>query len=246
MRSKVLFGILGCLMAPAAHASEQVPEAVIETATQYLPGFEQESVAPARVPGLFTIKYGPDIFYVSSDGRYIVRGDIIDIKEGVNVTEIARKKGRIEAVESLGEDSMIVFSPEEVNGTITVFTDITCPYCAKLHSEVPQLNENGIKVRYLAFPRAGIPSKDADDMVSVWCADDPREAITEAKAGFDVDPKTCPNPVKRHYDTGNQVGVNGTPAIVLEDGSLVGGYIPYARLTEAAMQAHLHAIEAGL
>ena len=135
---------------------------------------------------------------------------------------------------------MIVFSPEpeEVKGTITVFTDITCPYCAKLHREIGQLNDKGIKVRYLAFPRVGVPSSVADDMASIWCADDPQEAMTDAKAGFGVDPKNCPNPVKEHYYIGNKVGVRGTPAIILEDGTMIGGYIPYERLANSAIQAH--------
>ena len=239
MKAKTLFiMMLGALPMYSAHASDHIPQAVIQTATQYLPGFKPEQVTPSRIPGLFALVYGPNVFYMSADGRYIVRGDIIDIAEGINVTDIARKKLRIDAVESLGEGSMIVFSPEQVKGTITVFTDITCPYCVKLHQEVGQLNDNGIKVRYLAFPRVGVPSSVADDMASVWCADDPHQALTDAKAGLGVDPKICPNPVKRHYYMGNKVGVSGTPAIVLEDGSLLEGYVPYLRLTDAAQQAH--------
>jgi thiol:disulfide interchange protein DsbC len=239
MKAKTLFiMVLAPLPMYSAHASDHIPQAVIRTATQYLPDFKPEHATPSRIPGLFTLEYGPNIIYMSADGRYLVRGDVIDLIEGINVTDVARNKLRIDAVESLGEDSMIVFSPEEVKGTITVFTDITCPYCAKLHREVGQLNDNGIKVRYLAFPRVGVPSSVADDMASVWCADDPRQALTDAKAGLGVDPKRCPNPVQEHYDMGNKVGVNGTPAIVLEDGNLLGGYIPYLRLTDAAQQAH--------
>ena len=239
MKAKTLFIIMLVPMPMySAHASDHVPQAVIQTATQYLPGFNPEQVTPSRIPGLFALVYGPNVFYMSADGRYIVRGDIIDIAEGINVTDVARKKLRIDAVESLGEGSMIVFSPEQVKGTISVFTDITCPYCAKLHREVGQLNDNGIKVRYLAYPRVGVPSSVADDMASVWCADDPRQALTDAKAGRGVDPKRCPNPVQEHYDMGNKVGISGTPAIVLEDGSLLEGYVPYLRLTDAAQRAH--------
>lgn len=227
-----LFGVL------PVSASEHAPQAVIDTATEFLPGFLPEHVTQSAIPGIFELEYGSNVFYISADGRYLVRGDVIDLVEGVNITETKRKSIRVDAIETLGEDSMIVFSPEKVDATITVFTDITCPYCAKLHQEVAQLNEKGIKVRYLAFPRAGVPSDVADDMASVWCADDPRQALTDAKAGLGVDPRNCPNPVKMHYEMGNQVGVNGTPAIILEDGTLVGGYVPYDRLADAALQAH--------
>ena len=233
-----LIMMLGLLPLFSTYASDHIPQAVVETAKQYLPGFKPEDIVPSRIPGLFRMKYGPNIFYMSADGRYIVRGDVIDIAQGTNVTEIERKKGRIDAIELLEEDSMIVFAPEEVKGTITVFTDITCPYCAKLHREVGELNEAGIKIRYLAYPRVGVPSPVADDMASIWCADDPREALTDAKAGFGVEPIDCPNPVKEHYHVGNKVGVNGTPTIILEDGSLIGGYVPYQRLANSAIQAH--------
>lgn len=239
MKTKGLFVVLlGALPALSAFASDHVPQAVIQTATRYLPGFRVENISPSRIPGLFTLEYGPNIFYMSTDGRYIVRGDVIDVTDGVNVTEVARKKARLGAIEVLDEGGMIVFSPDEVQGTITVFTDITCPYCAKLHSEVEQLNESGIKVRYLAFPRVGVPSSVADDMASVWCADDPQQALTDAKAGFGVEPMSCENPVEKHYYVGNQVGVDGTPTIILEDGSVLGGYVPHARLADAARQAY--------
>ena len=239
MKSKTLL-IMTSLLFPflSTHASDHIPQVVIKTAKQYLPGFKSGDIVPSRIPGLFRMKYGPNVFYMSADGRYLVRGDVIDIALGTNVTEIERKKGRIDAIESLSEDSMIVFSPENVKGTITVFTDITCPYCAKLHREVGELNEAGIEVRYLAYPRVGVPSSVADDMASIWCADDPREALTDAKAGFGVDPKDCPNPVKEHYNVGNKVGVRGTPTIILEDGSLIGGYVPHQRLAASAIQAH--------
>lgn len=238
MRLSVFLALfLGMLPVSVIHASEDVPQAVIQTATQYLPGFKSENAKLSGIPGLYQVEFESNIVYMSADGRYIVRGDVIDVEGGVNLTETARKGLRTDAIEALGEDSMIVFEPKEVRGTITVFTDITCPYCAKLHREVAQLNQNGIRVRYLAFPRAGVPSSVADDMASIWCADDRQKALTDAKLGVGVQAKNCPNPVREHYETGNTVGVNGTPAIVLEDGTLVAGYVPAMRLTDSAIQA---------
>ena len=240
MRLKLIFTVLlGSLVINSAHASGHIPQVVMQTVTKYFPGFAPEQLTPSPIPGLFTLEYGASIYYMFADGRYLFRGDIIDLVEGVNLTETKQKMARASAIESLGEDSMIVFSPQgEVKATVTVFTDITCPYCAKLHREVAQLNKNGIKIRYLAYPRVGVPSSVATDMASVWCADDPREALTDAKSGFGVEPKSCQNPVKQHYDMGRRVGVTGTPAIFLEDGSMLAGYVSPSRLTAAAQQAH--------
>lgn len=222
----------------SSHAAETGPQAVVDSVTQYLPGFRARNIEPSHIPGLYQLRYGPNIFYMSADGRYIVHGNIIDISEGRNMTEIARKNARIESLSSLEEEDMIVFSPEIIEATITVFTDITCPYCAKFHLDVPKLNEAGIEVRYLAYPRVGIPSPVADDMASVWCADDPRQALTDAKAGLGVDSATCSDPIREHYRAGNKIGVEGTPTIVLEDGGLLAGYMPYLRLIHTARQAN--------
>ena len=231
--------MLGALIVASVNADNHIPKPVLDTATQYLPGFKSDSVKPSPIPGLYRIIFGGNIIYMSEDGRYIVRGDVIDMEDGENLTELERNHVRLSAIEALGEESMIVFEPEqEVKGTVTVFTDITCAYCAKLHREVPQLNANGVRVRYLAFPRMGVPSPVAEDMISVWCADDPQKAMTDAKSGLGVESASCPNPVQNHFDLGGQVGVRGTPAILLEDGSMIGGYVPHARLTAAALQAH--------
>lgn len=229
-----------------AYSEQHIPQAVIDTASKHLPTFKTENAAKSPIDGLFRVSFGPNILYISADGRYVVDGQMIDIIQGVNLTDIERSKALTATLKDFNEDNMIVFAPEQVTSTITVFTDITCPYCVKLHQEVPQLNDNGVKVRYLAYPRAGIPSAVADDMVSVWCADDPHQAITDAKAGLAVTPKECPNPVNAHYDLGVQIGIKGTPTIILEDGNQLGGYIPYAKLAEVAQQAHAAATQSEL
>ena len=128
---------------------------------------------------------------------------------------------------------MIVFAPEETKYTVTVFTDVDCLYCAKLHREMAALNDYGIKVRYLAFPRAGIHSETYNKMVSVWCADDTQKAMTQAKLNRRVEPKQCKNPVKDHYNMGQLVGVNGTPTMIFDNGELYPGYIPPETLLQA-------------
>jgi thiol:disulfide interchange protein DsbC len=234
----VIFSLLPLL---PANAVELVPQAVLDSASKLFSVFTSADIIESDIPGLYQIPVGSNIVYVSEDGRYALRGDIIDTELGINLTERERNKKLGKLIDEIEENSMIVFAPEEIKSTITVFTDITCPYCAKLHNEVPQLNANGIKVRYLAFPRVGIPSSVADDMASVWCADDPQQALTDAKAGFGVPDadERCVSPVSEHYNLGLKIGIGGTPTIILEDGSILGGYVPYLELVEAAQQAHL-------
>ena len=162
----------------------------------------------------------------------MLRGDLVDIGSKTNLTEAKRNAARIAAIEGLGEDSMIVFAPEKTEHTLTVFTDVDCRFCAKLHSEMAKLNHFGVKVRYLAFPRAGIPSENYDRMVSVWCADDTHKAMTRAKLHGDVTTKRCANPVRDHFNMGQLVRVNGTPTLILENGLLYPGYLPPDRLIQ--------------
>ena len=207
-------------------ADGEVPPALSARLEILAPGMKPDHVAATALPGMYEVRFGSIIVYLSKDGRYMLRGDLIDLDAGRNVTEAARRTMRAEAMGELGESSMIVFAPDTVKHTITVFTDVDCPYCARMHEQMADYNRLGIAIRYTAFPRAGVGSATYDKMVSVWCADDQRGAMTDTKAGVAVKPARCDNPVERHYEAGKAVGVTGTPAIVLKSGTLIPGYVP--------------------
>jgi thiol:disulfide interchange protein DsbC len=214
-------------------AEDAVPAAVTDALARLVPGTPPTSVRAAPSPGYYEVMYGAELVYVSADGRYMLRGDIIDLQDQRNLTEDTRASARIRALEALGDDSMVVFGPKDAKHTVTVFTDVDCPYCVKLHQEVPELNRQGVRVRYLAFPRAGVGSPSYRKTVSVWCAEDRNQALTDAKAGKSVPEKTCENPVADHFALGQMLGVTGTPTLILEDGRIVPGYVPAARLVQA-------------
>jgi thiol:disulfide interchange protein DsbC len=198
-----------------------------------LGGVTPDSVADSSLPGLYEITIGAQILYLSEDGRYVIQGDIVDLASSDNVTENRRNGLRAKAVEAVGEDKMIIFAPkDEAKYTITIFTDIDCGYCRKLHQEIASYNDLGIKVRYMMFPRTGLNTESYDKAVSAWCADDRKEAITRAKRGETIEAKTCDNPVSQHYNLGQQLGVRGTPSIILADGEMVPGYVPADRLVQ--------------
>jgi thiol:disulfide interchange protein DsbC len=131
---------------------------------------------------------------------------------------------------AIPESSMIVYKAENEKHVLSVFTDIDCVYCRKLHQEMAQMNELGITVRYLAFPRAGLNSPSYDKAVSVWCAGDRNAAMDSAKGSGQIEAIKCDAPVAMHMQVARQLGVNSTPSLVLEDGRLQPGYAPPKQL----------------
>ena len=181
--------------------------------------------------------YGPRLVYVTEDARFLLQGSIIDMQTRENITEPRLMKAKIDAVEGVGVENMLVFSPPEgtaVKHRVNVFTDIDCGYCRKLHAEMPEYNKNGIEIRYLFYPRAGRGTESYKKAVRVWCSQDRHKAMDIAKAGNPVPASNtnCENPVDGHMALGTMVGVSGTPALVLDDGQLVPGYVPAARLVK--------------
>lgn len=231
MKIKPILGSLGlaALLGLGSQAWADVA-AVKASLEKLLPGVDLGTVEAAPVAGLYEVVVGPRIFYVSADGRYLIQGKVIDTQTRRNITDEKLAKAKKAAVEKVGEENMVVFPAKDEKHTITVFTDIDCGYCRKLHNEMEAYNDAGISVRYLFYPRSGVDSPSYDKAVSVWCADDRNEAMTKAKNGQSLDSKKCDNPVQDHMFLGELMGVNGTPAIVLEDGNLLPGYVPAKRM----------------
>jgi thiol:disulfide interchange protein DsbC len=225
----VVFGLLVLMAYSSAYAESVESKKIREIIKQQLKA-EPTSIVESPVQGLYEVTVPPRIFYVSADGRYVLLGNLIDINSRKNLTQEKEGLARVAALEKMGEDSMIVFAPKQVKHTISVFTDIDCGYCRKLHNEIEQYNKLGIKVRYLAYPRAGIGSGSYQKAVSVWCAKDKKKALTTAKNGGNVPSKECDNPVKQHFELGQELGVSGTPALVLENGQIYPGYAPANKL----------------
>lgn len=192
----------------------------------YSIGLEVNEINDSEIPGLKEVISDRGIFYVSADGQYLVAGRMFDMNNGMtNLTDQSLAKLRLEGISKF-KDSMIVFPAENEKHRITVFTDTTCGYCKKLHGEMADYNKLGITVQYLGFPRGGLQSTSYDNLQNVWCADDQQGAMTAFKSGSSVSSKACATKVAQHYELGQAAGVTGTPAIILDDGSLIGGYKP--------------------
>jgi thiol:disulfide interchange protein DsbC len=215
----------------------QAAETLVTRLKALRPDIPIENVSVSPIPGIYALELaGGTVFYGTEDGRYLFAGDLYELgdEDLVNLAEAGRAELRQELLAGVPRSEMIVFSPEgDTRAAINVFTDVDCGFCQKLHQEVPELNEMGIEVRYLAYPRAGVGSESYRKIVSAWCAEDPNTALTRLKARQPVPDASCPNPVAKQLDLGRQMGVSGTPAIVLQDGTMLPGYMPAERLAEA-------------
>ncbi len=207
--------------------------AVRKSLTESMPSIKIDSVKPSEVKGLYEVTIGANIFYVSDDGKYMLQGHLIDVKERKDLTESKLTGTRKLSLDKLGKNKMIIFSPKDIKHKVTVFTDIDCGYCRKLHSEMDQYLAKGISVQYLFFPRAGKGSESYDKAVSVWCADDRNAALTSAKNGKGLKTKSCENPIDEHMKLATEFEVRGTPMIVTDKGNVFPGYVPADRLAQA-------------
>lgn len=219
--------------APVAASEATVDTALLNEKLKPLFGDVPDSIKPTPVNGVYEAKFGTELIYVSADGRYFFSGDLIDGTSRTNLSEQSRTVERKEMLAKVEDKDAVIFKAKgEQKHLLTVFTDVDCGYCVKLHKEVNQLNEAGVSVRYLAYPRAGVGSESYKKIVNVWCADDKQDALTKSKAGETIASKECENPVAKEFELGQKLGVNGTPALFTEDGTMIPGYRPADQLVK--------------
>lgn len=192
---------------------------------------EPTSIQQSIIPNLYQVMYGTELVYVSADGKFFLAGDLINLETRENLSEVAKRSIRRDMLDKQ-DNKPVVFKSKNEKHVLTVFTDIDCPYCAKLHREVPALNEKGVTIEYLMFPRAGLRSKSFKTAVSMWCSDDNLQAMTDAKERKPIEDRTCDNPIAAQYNLGGELGVTGTPALITSSGKLIPGYIPADKLVQ--------------
>lgn len=228
----VFSAFLLIILGSTAVASEKDLKQVKADLVRAFPELATSIVKPAPVPGLYEIEFDAKIFYTTEDGKYLIMGDLVEVGTRQNITESRRAAHRLQVLDSVGEENMIVMGPAKPRRTLTVFTDVECPYCAKFHLDVPELNRAGVKVRYLFYPREGLASESYKKSVAVWCDVDRVKSIGIAKAGGKLNMKTCANPVEKHYLLGAKLEIRGTPTLFFDDGKIIPGYVPAPRLIE--------------
>jgi thiol:disulfide interchange protein DsbC len=230
---KVVLKIALVFTAFNAIAAEQVEERLAKIIEQGFPDIDVSSVSSTPIENIYEVVIGTDVVYMTGDGRYIIRGDLIDMQERQNISKDVRSLARAKLLKTIPESEYIEFASKDSKDIIYVFTDVDCGYCRKLHKDVPELNTNAITVRYLAYPRGGLNSPAYEQMVNIWCAEDRPQALTDAKNGMPALVKTeanCKSPVIGQHALGQEMGMTGTPAIFLENGRSLPGYMPPTEL----------------
>lgn len=199
------------------------------------PSASIQHIAPSEIDGLYSFVLQGDLYYIANNGKYLLKGQMLDIStpkvrnlSSERMAEIQKKESpmRMEEISKLDESSMVVYKAPNEQHVITIFTDVDCGFCQKLHRERQDYLDLGITLRYLAFPRAGLDSKSADKLRGIWCASDQQTAMTDAKIRNKYRNGSCQTPFKEHMALVRKFGLNGTPGIILENGDLIGGYLP--------------------
>ncbi|MGS2718762.1 DsbC family protein [Eionea flava] len=229
---------------PVQNTEEAIPQGIANTIIRRLQearsDIEISNLRRSPLEGIYKVDLNGQLAFVSEDGGFLISGEMYQINPGylLNLQEEERREQevafapkRARMLAAIDTKEMIVYSPEEKKGHIYVFTDIDCGFCRRLHSQLDQMLTMGIEVRYLAFPRAGVNSRSAEKLITTWCSDNPQSLMTRFKRGENIALSNCErHPIFDHYMLGQDVGVTGTPAIVLESGQLIPGAVSPERL----------------
>lgn len=236
-------GLLTTLFASTQLTNKQIKSHI----TQVFPNVNISSISDSPVSGLLQVTSDNDVVYVTQDGRYLIVGNIVSLdKDHTNLTEQYRKKLRLDLIHKIPANEEIVYKPKKIKHIVTVFTDVDCAYCRKLHRDIQQYLDKGIEIKYLPFPRSGKNTPSYYKAVTIWCAkgNERNKLLDQAKLTNDFkynnNNQNCSSAVDTSLNLVGKLGLNGTPAFILSDGTLLPGYIPAqnldALLTQMDMQ----------
>ncbi len=213
------------LMLAAATAFAQDHSAVEQRLAALLPEGTPVDILPSAIPGLVEIRSGMDVVLMTADGKHLIRGEVLDLDAGDDLIELGRRALRQPLIEALDPAGLISYGERSLPHEVLVFTDTDCGYCRRLHQQLALYQEAGIRVSYAAYPRAGLGSSTHQDLVSIWCAEDPVAAMDQAQSGVSLPPKQCQTPIEAHVELGRALNIRGTPTMVLANGETINGFL---------------------
>ena len=225
-----LLALCGALAQTVVAADSNEPVDSPAQVASRIQGAKPEEVRATPIKGIYEYTRGTEIAYVTGDGKYAISGDLYELASDNDLTEAHRRELRAKLIAAVPETQMLIFGPKDPKYTVTVFTDVDCAYCRKLHSQIAEYNRLGITVRYLAFPRNGPGTESWTKAQQVWCSPDRKTALTRAKLGEELHVARCDDPVAREYALGRALGISGTPGIFTAGGDMLPGYMPPAEM----------------
>lgn len=224
---------LGTLLAAGAHAADEAKitpteRAQIQAAVKTIK--ETATIKSIRdVPGtgLKEVIADSTVVYMDPTGRYLFFGTLLDLKEKKNLSDDAAASVRRSSLQSIPEADKIVYAPAVVKHRVTVFTDISCGFCHKVHENMKGYLDRGIAIEYVPYPRGGQQNPAWNEMRKIWCSKDRKAAFDYVQSGKSLTTEAnCDDPVARTYALGEALAFEGTPAIYTEDGKQLGGFVP--------------------
>ena len=230
MKSRTFLALVAAVLVSVANASD--PDAIEQRLAGLVPDASDVAIAETPLPGIMEVRIGSDIIYMSEDGRYLFQGRVVDLETQRDLTDAAMSDVRRAQLNELDPAEFVTFGNDSADHDVLVFTDPDCGFCRRMHEKIDEYEAEGIRIHYLAFPRAGEGSQTHNKLVSVWCADDRQSAMDVAKAGRTPRAATCTNPVMDQYRLGQALGVTGTPSLMTFDGDIIPGYVPPGQLRE--------------
>ncbi|TKA90056.1 DsbC family protein [Guyparkeria sp. SB14A] len=229
---------MGATSAMAADPASD-KDAITASIQKHMPGVPIDSIEETPAQGIYELNSNGQIAYVTADGKYLIAGDLIDVENRQNLTQGKQDAQRLATLKDIGEERKLVYPAEgETKHAITILTDPTCPFCDKLHKELPKLREAGVEVTYILTPRQGPGSKGFELSSRVACADDPKEALERAMKGNSVDAEACRNDmIEENMALSSRLGMSGTPYTILPNGAAMPGYRPANVMLQAIEQS---------
>ena len=208
-------------------------DATKEVIASKLPNVDVSQIEKSPVESIYSVDLGERYAYVTDDGKYLFIGELLDMETGLNYTRMALGKKRIDTLHAIPEKNYITFPAKDKKHSITVFTDIDCTWCRRMHAEIDDLNNLGIEVKYLLRPRSGQQSNSWKKADAVSCSKNKQKNLTRSKQGMDITMKTCEgSPVMENVTIAQNLGFMGTPVVLSENGTQLGGYVEASKLLE--------------
>jgi len=224
--------------APASSVTPAVRNAITTAIAEMSPRAKMLQITPTPIAGLYQAIANGQVLYLTGDGRYVIQGDAFDIKTRTPLNALTMDRLRRDAIAKLEPAQMIRYAPANPKYTVTVFTDVDCPYCRAFHANIAEINKLGIAVDYLFWPRTGLGTPSAQKAVDVWCSADRESALTHAFEGQTPRGATCQSPVAHDFNLGVDLGVDGTPTVIADNGVVLGGYVDPQELLRRLQTVH--------
>lgn len=209
------------------HSSDKTAyQVIVDKVKKHQPELIIDSIEKSPVDGLLQVISDGEIYYIDTTGEFFIDGDIFDVRSLTNITRNKKVQKHLQLIEAIGEDNMIVYEPQgDVKGSLTVFTDTSCPYCVKFHEGLQRYLSDGIRVRYLLYPRSGLDSDSYKELMSIWCSSDRNNSMDIVKGGGSITASECVNPIQAHFETGDTLNLQGTPLIYTSNGKQIEGFM---------------------